>query len=215
MKDENIDKEIEHFFNLSEKAKRENLSKGDIGLLKKGIQTYLDAIQSADDDTLINNHIKAIENKVKFYDYKDIEVILVDLREFIFKALDEKDKIIELAIKHGSFDEEDKETANKFISYTKIQKDIINILTLELKLSALTIQKIAELNPTIDRKIKGKSPKKKKDDRIKAEELAKELWAKAPEITQENMAYQIKDKLDLTQTIQTIIRWIKPYQPPK
>lgn len=29
------------------------------------------------------------------------------------------------------------------------------------------------------------------------------------------MAYQLKDKLDLPQTIQTIIRWIRPFQPKK
>ncbi|HED4462326.1 TPA: hypothetical protein R4355_002088, partial [Pasteurella multocida] len=84
---------------------------------------------------------------------------------------------------------------------------------IEQKIKELRI--LSDVSPTIDRKLKGKSQKSKKAKQLDAEELAKVLWAKAPEITQENMAYQIKDKLDLTQTIQTIIRWIKPHQPPK
>ena len=73
----------------------------------------------------------------------------------------------------------------------------------------------SKVTPKAERIIKGKTPKAKKPEQLKAEELAKDIWGKDPTITQENMAYQLKDKLDLTQTIQTIIRWIKPFQPPK
>ena len=75
--------------------------------------------------------------------------------------------------------------------------------------------KSSKVMPTVDRHFKGKTQKAKKTGRLKAEEWAKDIWGKDPTITQENMAYQLKDKLDLTQTIQTIIRWIKPFQPPK
>ena len=84
---------------------------------------------------------------------------------------------------------------------------------LRIKIGAL-VRRLEKM-PSVERTLKAKAPKTKKPAQIEAEELAKDLWKKAPRITQENMAYQIKDKLDLTQTIQTIIRWIKPFQPPK
>ena len=44
--------------------------------------------------------------------------------------------------------------------------------------------------PTVDRHFKGKTPKAKKPEQLKAEEYAKDIWGKDPTITQENMAYQ-------------------------
>ncbi|MCK3656778.1 hypothetical protein A4G19_15510 [Pasteurellaceae bacterium Macca] len=74
---------------------------------------------------------------------------------------------------------------------------------------------ISDELPTIERSIKAKKPKRKKPEQLKAEEYAKDIWGKDPTISQENMAYQLKDKLDLSQSIQTIIRWIRPHQPAK
>ncbi|POY41561.1 hypothetical protein [Avibacterium endocarditidis] len=73
----------------------------------------------------------------------------------------------------------------------------------------------SNVTPKADRIIKGKSKKSKKPEQVKAEEYAIDIWKKDPAITQENMAYQLKDKLELSQTIQTIIRWIRPFQPKK
>ncbi|HDR0777919.1 TPA: hypothetical protein QB021_002009, partial [Pasteurella multocida] len=53
------------------------------------------------------------------------------------------------------------------------------------------------------------------EEQIVAEEWAKDIWEKDPTITQEDMAYQLKEKLDLEKTIQTIVRWIRPFQPKK
>ncbi|MCW9716718.1 hypothetical protein [Avibacterium sp. 21-594] len=71
----------------------------------------------------------------------------------------------------------------------------------------------ASVYAKVDRKIKGKSPKAKKNDQIKAEEWAKDVWANHPKTTIEQMAIDIKDKLDLTQSIDTIKRWIRPLKP--
>lgn len=68
-------------------------------------------------------------------------------------------------------------------------------------------------SPTIERKKLGKIPKAKKQEQLLAEEYAKDIWRKDHTITQENMAYQLKDKLDLKQSIRTIQNWIKPLQP--
>lgn len=72
-----------------------------------------------------------------------------------------------------------------------------------------------EISPTIDRKIKGKLPKSKKPNQLEAEKWAKEVWEKYPSTTLEQMAIDIKDKLDLTQSIETIKRWIRPLKPKK
>ena len=72
-----------------------------------------------------------------------------------------------------------------------------------------------EVMPSVERTLQGKTQKAKKPEQLKAEEWAQDIWKKHPTITQENMAYQLKDKLELPQTIQTIIRWIRPFQPKK
>ena len=84
-------------------------------------------------------------------------------------------------------------------------------VNLKNKVGALV--KRLEVMPSVERTLKGKTPKAKKPEQLKAEEWAKDIWRKDPTITQENMAYQLKDKLDLTQSIRTIINWIKPFQP--
>lgn len=99
---------------------------------------------------------------------------------------------------------------------TKIEDDIINnfnVFTSFLISYINDLDLLGKVSPTIDRKIKGEIPKAKKPEQIKAEEYAIDIWKKDPSITQENMAYQLKDKLELQQTIQTIIRWIRPFQP--
>ncbi|WP_386692877.1 MULTISPECIES: hypothetical protein [unclassified Lonepinella] len=90
----------------------------------------------------------------------------------------------------------------------------INLDTM-LRTHILRLSKLAEIMPTVERKINGKKPKSKKIDQINAEEWAKEVWETHPKTTQEQMAIDIKDKLDLKQSLQTIIRWIRPFQPPK
>ena len=59
------------------------------------------------------------------------------------------------------------------------------------------------------------SPLKLKLDQIKAEEWVKEVWKKHPDVTQGQMAIDVKDALDLRQTIKTITGWIKPLDPQK
>lgn len=154
-------------------------------------------------------------------DNKSHQVTLFNYLKFqetIFKCiLDEQLEKMENDLKFILFD--DAKLMRDELEFRK--KRTILFLKIFQMTSTMIEQKIKELrilsdvSPTIERKIKGKQPKRKKDNQIEAEDLAKELWAKAPQITQENMAYQIKDKLDLEQTIQTIIRWIKPHQPPK
>ena len=97
-----------------------------------------------------------------------------------------------------------------------LEKDIeigFDIYTTMLKTYINDLFNIIEIKPTLDRVEKGKTPKAKKPEQLKAEEWAKDIWEKDPTITQENMAYQLKDKLDLTQSIRTIINWIRSLQP--
>ena len=41
------------------------------------------------------------------------------------------------------------------------------------------------------------------------------MWKKHPDVTQGQMAIDVKDALDLRQTIKTITGWIKPLDPQK
>ncbi|HDR0860446.1 TPA: hypothetical protein QB086_001933, partial [Pasteurella multocida] len=88
-------------------------------------------------------------------------------------------------------------------------------LRLKIYESSLILSKLMSISPKLERSIKGKTEKKKKEEQIVAEEWAKDIWEKDPTITQEDMAYQLKEKLDLEKTIQTIVRWIRPFQPKK
>ena len=107
------------------------------------------------------------------------------------------------------------ELLNEILEKDKELYNQIYFLRLKIYESSLILSKLMSISPKLERSIKGKTEKKKKEEQITAEEWAKDIWEKHPTITQEDMAYQIKDKLDLTQTIQTIKRWIKPHQPPK
>ncbi|OOF67764.1 hypothetical protein BKG89_09350 [Rodentibacter caecimuris] len=89
------------------------------------------------------------------------------------------------------------------------------MITSSIKKDINEISICAKVSPKVQNHIRGKSPKRKKQAQIEAEQFAKDIWEKDSSITQENMAYQLKDKLELTQSIQTIIRWVKPFQPKK
>lgn len=165
-----------------------------------------------------NNDIidAALNNEIN---NKDVQVILLNylmFQELVFKEiLDEQLEKTENDLSFIFFGQPD--LFQQEIDYRKRRNT--KFLKIFKMTSALIEQKIKELctlsdvAPTIDRKIKGKIPKAKKQDQILAEDWAKDIWKKNPTITQENMAYQLKDKLDLKQSIRTIQNWIKPFQP--
>lgn len=112
----------------------------------------------------------------------------------------------------------DEDVKNEIFDRSKIDiryKRLFLIFKTFLKSKINKLYTYSNVTPKADRIIKGRTPKAKKPEQLKAEKWAQDIWEKAPTITQENMAYQLKDKLDLPQTIQTIIRWIRPFQPKK
>jgi len=120
----------------------------------------------------------------------------------------------EVTYKYLPFD--DKFKNEELEKITKFEDDIINAFNVTTSFLISYINDLTlwgKVAPTIERKIKGKIPKAKKPEQTKAEEYAIDIWKKDPSITQENMAYQLKDKLDLKQSIRTIQNWIKPFQP--
>lgn len=152
-------------------------------------------------------------------DNKSYQMTLCDYLKFqetIFKSiLDEQLEQMENDLKVILFD--DPKSMRDELDFRK-KRAIFFLKTfqmtstmIELKIKELRV--LSDVSPTIDRKIKGKIPKAKKQDQILAEDWAKDIWKKDPAITQENMAYQLKDKLDLKQSIRTIQNWIKPFQP--
>ena len=166
-----------------------------------------------------------------------------EYKEFIISVLEKRDhKLITLDDIYSVIDEtieKQAEAANKKVELLKkmlvnaglddndikkITGTVINLENMALMLLSSSIKvnlknkvgalvKRLEVMPSVERTLKGKTPKAKKPEQLKAEEWAKDIWRKDPTITQENMAYQLKDKLDLTQSIRTIINWIKPFQP--
>lgn len=135
--------------------------------------------------------------------------LLDKLEYLIFHWVREKNKFIIDILSNGVTAEKMMEHNEKDNEYGELSLDCIGCLKVDFN----ELYALSEASPTAERMKLGQTPKAKKLEQLKAEEYAKDIWEKDPTITQENMAYQLKDKLDLTQSIRTIINWIKPFQP--
>lgn len=163
---------------------------------------------------IANNLKHTKESALLAYNKKEIK------REKVFAFINAQEKLfnnlLTVSKKHRNilygfldFKPDDEE----IISYEENISFLFEVYANFLKTYINDLFNIIEIKPTLDRVEKGKTPKAKKPEQLKAEEWAKDIWGKDPTITQENMAYQLKDKLDLTQSIRTIINWIRPLQP--
>lgn len=135
--------------------------------------------------------------------------LLDKLEYLIFHWVREKNKFIIDILSNGVTAEKMMEHNEKDNEYGELSLDCIGCLKVDFN----ELYALSEASPTAERMKLGQTPKAKKPEQLKAEEWAKDIWEKDPTITQENMAYQLKDKLDLTQSIRTIINWIRPLQP--
>ena len=163
---------------------------------------------------IANNLKHTKESALLAYNKKEIK------REEVFAIINAQEKLfndlLTVSKKHRNilYDFLDfKPDDEKIISYEENISFLFEVYANFLKTYINDLFNIIEIKPTLDRVEKGKTPKAKKPEQLKAEEWAKDIWEKDPTITQENMAYQLKDKLDLTQSIRTIINWIRPLQP--
>lgn len=168
-----------------------------------------------------------------------------EYKDFIISVLEKKDhKLITLDDIYSVIDEtieKQAETANKKVEFLKkmlvnagldgndikkITGTVISLENMSLMLLSSSIKvnlknkvgalvKRLEVMPSVERTLQGKIPKAKKPDQINAEEWVKEVWKKHPDVTQGQMAIDVKDALDLRQTIKTITGWIKPLDPQK
>ncbi|MDY4594898.1 MAG: hypothetical protein SO424_07640 [[Pasteurella] aerogenes] len=183
-------------------------------IMKSLSEAALISYKERNDDEILRNILDSFKEDDDT-DYELYQLALNGLQELFSYYSEQNKKIISFLVSMPGIEEYKNELEIMLNKSNDITETMFSFYFNVLSATALSFSNRVRLTPKADRKIKGKVKKKKKDDQIKAEELAKELWAKAPLITQEGMAYQIKDKLDLNQTIQTIIRWIKPHQPPK
>lgn len=163
---------------------------------------------------IANNLKHTKESALLAYNKKEIK------REEVFAFINAQEKLfndlLTVSKKHRNilYDFLDfKPDDEKIISYEENISFLFEVYANFLKTYINDLFNIIEVKPTLERIEKGKTPKAKKPEQLKAEEWAKDIWEKDPTITQENMAYQLKDKLDLTQSIRTIINWIRPLQP--
>ena len=140
----------------------------------------------------------------------DEAIDLLDKLEYlIFHWVREKNKFIVDILINGITAEKMMEHDKKDNEYGELLSRCIGCLKTDFN----ELYALSEVSPTAERMKLGKKTKAKKPAQIKVEEWAKDIWGQDPTITQENMAYQLKDKLDLTQSIRTIINWIRPLQP--
>lgn len=163
---------------------------------------------------IANNLKHTKESALLAYNKKEIK------REEVFTFINAQEKLfnnlLTVSKKHRNilYDFLDfKPDDEEIISYEENISFLFEVYANFLKTYINDLFNIIEVKPTLERIEKGKTPKAKKPEQLKAEEYAKDIWGKDPTITQENMAYQLKDKLDLNQSIRTIINWIKPFQP--
>ncbi|MBM2609118.1 hypothetical protein JQN96_07840 [Pasteurella multocida] len=184
-------------------------------IMKNLAEAALKSYKERSDDEILRNILDSFTEDDDT-DYELYQLALNGLQKIFSNYLEQNKKVISLLVSWLGVEENHKNELETMLNESNdIAETMFSFYFNVLSATALSFSNRVRLTPKADRKIKGKAPKKKKDDQIKAEEWAKDIWGKDPTITQENMAYQIKDKLDLTQTIQTIKRWIKPHQPPK
>lgn len=165
-----------------------------------------------DEDAILDS---ILYNQLNNKNIKDNIFYYLDILEKIFiESLNTKNKFM---LNDLNFIFSDKsELENEISQRSKLDnrnERLFLLIKTFLKAKINELYAYSNVVPKADRIIKGKTKKSKKTEQIKAEEYAIDIWKKDPSITQENMAYQLKDKLELQQTIQTIIRWIRPFQP--
>ncbi|CAM3760495.1 hypothetical protein ACLS0F_03270 [Avibacterium endocarditidis] len=205
---------IEKLLDALEKIEKEaNLSQDE---MTKAFEELCPSIESFgnDEENILND---ILYNQLNNKNIKDNIFQLLDFLENIFvDSLSAKNDFMLNDLKFILLD--DNELKNEISARSNIDvrnKRLFLIVKTFLKTKINELYAYSNVTPKADRIIKGKSKKSKKPEQVKAEEYAIDIWKKDPAITQENMAYQLKDKLELSQTIQTIIRWIRPFQPKK
>ncbi|MGV6989495.1 hypothetical protein ACWA5Z_11510 [Testudinibacter sp. P80/BLE/0925] len=154
------------------------------------------------------------DNKIPEYTKEQL-LLRLDLINHLFNCLVEtKDEFMKNDLKYIFPDVQ--EMNKEFNDRKKIDRKYIilfNFMYSMMKSSINEIYSYTKVSAKVERSIKGKSPKKKKPEQLKAEEWAKDIWEKDNTISLEDMAYQLKDKLDLTQNPRTIINWIRQLNP--
>lgn len=137
--------------------------------------------------------------------------LLDKLEYLIFHWVREKNKFIIDILSNGVTAEKMMEHNEKDNEYGELSLDCIGCLKTDFN----ELYALSEVSPTAERMKLGKKTKAKKPDQIKAEEWVKDVWRMHPDVTQGQMAIDVKDALDLPQTIKTITGWIKPLDPQK
>lgn len=90
---------------------------------------------------------------------------------------------------------------------------IKSIINTKIKHTMNYIHKLNESAPAIEGYINAKKPRKKSQDQLNSENIAKEIWAKDKMSSIEYVAKEIIFKLDLSQSLPTVKGWIKPLDP--
>ena len=161
-------------------------------------------------DSIIYDSLNSDDIKSNIFNYLDL------LEKIFTESIKMKDKLMVNDLK---FILPNKNEFKSELSF-RSKMDTKNI-RLFLVIKTFLKSKINELyaysnvTPKAERIIKGKTPKAKKPEQIKAEEWAKEVWERHPETSQAQMAIDVKDANDLPQTVKTIIGWIKHLDPQK
>ena len=181
-----------------------NLSQDDVTKGFKKLFPLIESIGNDEGDVLDSIIYEGLNSD----DIKDVIFYYLDcLEKILLKSINMKDLFMINDLKFILTDKDE------FENELNIRLFLIIKTLLKAKINEL--YSYSNVTPKAERIAKGKTPKAKKLDQIKAEEWVKEVWKKHPDVTQGQMAIDVKDALDLRQTIKTITGWIKPLDPQK
>ena len=190
-----------------------NLSQDDVTKGFKQLFPLIESIGNDEGDILDS----IIYEGLKSNDIKDVIFYYLDcLEKILLKSINMKDIFMINDLKFILTDKDEFE--NELSSRTEIDTRNIRLFLITKTLLKAKINELysySNVTPKDERIAKGKTPKAKKPDQIKAEEWVKDVWRMHPDVTQGQMAIDVKDALDLPQTIKTITGWIKPLDPQK
>lgn len=143
-----------------------------------------------------------------------IEGELENIRTLSYGLIEKyKDLIFDLLASQGLQGEQSDKITSEMVDIETQFKIALDIPLNLIKSAADYSYKSSEVMPSVERHLKGKAPKAESPDKIKAKEWAKDIWAKSSTMSVENMALQLKENLELNQSIDTTKRWIRPLKP--
>ncbi|HHW7568238.1 TPA: hypothetical protein ACU21S_001562 [Mannheimia haemolytica] len=208
----------ESFLSQLEKICKENNQEVDLTHLSaytKIATVALRSYKNEGDKEKISRMLRNISDELEANELL-IDIAIDGLKKHIEHHMEQTNKIISFLINASILDKEMAiQVANMVDKTNKITEIMKDFYLTIIEADKMVILDEVRLSPKVDRIKKGKIPKKKSEAELNAQALAKQKWKEDPSVSQNNMALSVIFELDLKQTTQTVIRWIKDLDPNK